>query len=163
MTHSIIETERWKTIIAPLQRATYFEIYRKNFDFMSDKLWVTYDSLFRDDVSRNKTKKRKSWIAIGIQDSWWEWFSIYECKIWLWWDLCQQIREKVNDSSMNTLWLIHMNHQEFEFLEHSFRPALDSGLSVGDQLLQVDGQSLISVTHLNAIRFLKGIPFTQKP
>ena len=43
-----------------------------------------------------------------------------------------------------------------------FRPALDSGLSVGDQLLQVDGQSLISVTHLNAIRFLKG-PFTQKP
>merc|ERR1711962_413467 len=35
------------------------------------------------------------------------------------------------------------------------RPALDSGLSVGDQLLQVDGQSLISVTHLNAIRFLK--------
>ena len=46
--------------------------------------------------------------------------------------------------------------------EHSFRPALDSGLSVGDQLLQVDGQSLISVTHLNAIRFLKGIPFTQK-
>ena len=55
-----------------------------------------------------------------------------------------------------------MNHQEFEFLEHSFRPALDSGLSVGDQLLQVDGQSLISVTHFNAIRFLKGIPFTQK-
>jgi len=42
------------------------------------------------------------------------------------------------------------------------RPALDSGLSVGDQLLQVDGQSLISVTHLNAIRFLKGKPFTQK-
>ena len=42
-----------------------------------------------------------------------------------------------------------------------FRPALDSGLSVGDQLLQVDGQSLISVTHLNAIRFLKG-PFTLK-
>merc|ERR1712131_49466 len=41
------------------------------------------------------------------------------------------------------------------------RPALDSGLSVGDQLLQVDGQSLISVTHLNAIRFLKG-PFTLK-
>ena len=46
--------------------------------------------------------------------------------------------------------------------KNQFRPALDSGLSVGDQLLQVDGQSLISVTHLNAIRFLKGKPFTQK-
>ena len=36
-----------------------------------------------------------------------------------------------------------------------FSPAIDSGLSVGDQILSVDGVSLINMTHINAIRTLK--------